>query len=106
MAWSTESRQSRGYDAAWGKVRAVVIERDKGLCQPCLRNGRVAIGREVDHVVPKAEAERKRWTRKQMDAPANLQCICTPCHKAKTAAENGKVYRPKPTYGEDGWPIG
>lgn len=105
MAWSTESRQSRGYDAAWDKVRAVVLERDKGLCQPCLRAGRVAIGREVDHVVPKAKAERKRWTRAQVDDPTNLQLICTLCHKKKTAEENGRRFIPKPTYGEDGWPI-
>lgn len=106
MAWSKESRQSRGYGAEWEKVRAEVIKRDLGMCQPCKNQGRAAIGREVDHVVPKAEAERLRWTQAQQDALSNLQCICAPCHKAKTAKDNGKVYRPKQTIGLDGWPVG
>jgi len=105
MAWPKESRQSRGYDAAWERTRRQVIERDKGLCQPCLRKGRVTVGREVDHVVPKAEAARRKWTRAQTDALTNLQCICTECHKAKTAADEGKVYVPKVQTGLDGWPV-
>ena len=105
MAWSKESRQSRGYDAEWDKVRARVVARDMGLCQCCRRGGRVAIGKEVDHIVPKAEATRLGWTRKQTDAETNLELLCTPCHKAKTARDNGKVYRPTVAYGADGWPI-
>jgi 5-methylcytosine-specific restriction protein A len=70
-----------------------------------LREGRVAAGREVDHIVPKAEAARRKWTRAQTDALSNLQCICRECHKAKTAADEGKVYRPKPRIGLDGWPV-
>lgn len=105
MAFSKETRQSRGYGAAWDKLRLVVIERDHGLCQPCRRGGRVAVGNEVDHVVPKAEAKRKGWTQQQMDDLSNLQFICTSCHKTKTAADNGKVYRPKVVIGLDGWPV-
>lgn len=105
MAWSRESRQSRGYDAAWDKVRAVVMARDKGLCQPCLRVDRVTAGRQVDHIMPKAEADKRGWTRAQQDDLSNLQCICDPCHDAKTARDNGKVWRPKQVIGLDGWPI-
>lgn len=105
MAWSKESRQSRGYDAEWDKVRAQVVERDKGLCQCCLAGGRVAIGREVDHKTPKAEAARLGWTRAQQDDPSNLWLICKQCHAAKTAKENGRVYRPMVEYGVDGWPL-
>lgn len=104
MAWSKESRQSRGYGAEWDQIRARIVKRDKGLCQCCLKAGRVTIGREVDHKTPKAEARRLRWTQEQIDADGNLWLLCTPCHKAKTAADNGKVYVPKVEYGEDGWP--
>lgn len=104
MAWSKESRQSRGYDATWDRTRGLVVVRDKGLCQPCLRAGRVTRFRDVDHIVPKAEAKRLRWTRAQTDALSNLQCICGPCHDAKTAKENGREHRPKVQTGLDGWP--
>lgn len=105
MPWSTESRQSRGYGAAWDKVRKQVIERDKGLCQPCLRAGRVKRFKAVDHVVPKAQADKLRWPVSKTDHPDNLQCICTPCHDEKTAKENGQAYRPKVRIGLDGWPV-
>lgn len=106
MAWSTESRHTRGYGSAWEKVRKQVIERDKGLCQPCLRDGRVKAFVAVDHITPKAQAEKLGWTQKQTDALSNLQCICQPCHDAKTAKENGQAYRPKVQIGLDGWPVG
>jgi len=104
MAWSKESRHSRGYGNLWEKVRAQVIERDMGMCQPCKRNGRITQGREVDHITPKAKAEKLGWTQERIDHPANLQCICTPCHNEKTATENGRAYRPKVQIGLDGWP--
>lgn len=105
MVWSTESRQSRGYGSAWEKVRKQVIERDKGLCQPCLRAGRVTAFRAVDHITPKAVAEKQRWSQAKTDDPDNLQCICKPCHDEKTAKENGQAYRPKVQIGLDGWPV-
>lgn len=105
MAWSTESRQSRGYGAEWDKVRAQVVKRDKGLCQACLAKGRATIGREVDHKVQKADAKRMRWTQAQYDHPSNLWLLCTPCHDHKTATDNGRVYRPKVQVGLDGWPL-
>lgn len=105
MAWSKESRQSRGYGADWDRVRKVVVARDLGLCQKCKRQGRVAIGREVDHIVPKAKAAALQWSQAKTDDPDNLELLCTPCHEAKTAEDNGKAYRPKVRYGVDGWPV-
>ena len=106
MPWSKESRHSRGYGAEWEKVRKQVIVRAKGLCENCARNGRVAQGRDVDHVVSKAEAARLGWSRAKTDSLANLQYLCEPCHKAKTAAEQGRALRPpKVQIGLDGWPI-
>ena len=106
MPWSKESRQSRGYGAAWEKVRLQVIERAKGLCEKCIKAGRVTPGRDVDHVVSKAKARLLRWPQAKIDSLSNLQYLCGPCHKAKTAEETGRKLRePTPEIGLDGWPI-
>lgn len=73
------SRHERGYGTDWDKKRTRILRRDNGLCQPCLRGGRVTAATQVDHVVPKEEDGT--------DADENLQAICTDCHKAKTAEE-------------------
>lgn len=95
MAWPTTSRHSRGYGTAWDKLRAFILQRDKYLCQACLKQGRAKQGNHVDHITPKAKGGT--------DDAANLQVLCEPCHTAKTAAENGA--RPKLQIGADGWPI-
>lgn len=95
MPWSRESRHSRGYGTAWNKLRLHILERDKHLCQPCLAKNRVSPARQVDHITPKANGGT--------DDETNLQAICDPCHKAKTARDNGQT--PRPQIGTDGWPI-
>lgn len=104
MAWSKESRQSRGYGAAWDRIRKVVMARDFGLCQPCRRRGLVTIATAVDHIISKAKAKTLRWSQARTDAESNLQAICQPCHDAKTEEEQGKVKRLKTVPGADGWP--
>lgn len=75
------SRHERGYGTAWDKLRAEVLRRDAGLCQPCLRAGHVTPDcRTVDHKVNKAQGGD--------DRPSNLQTICTLCHARKTQAES------------------
>lgn len=74
------SSSARGYGGAWQKLRREILERDRGLCQPCQRAGRVTLAREVDHVLNKA--------RGGTDHPQNLQAICRACHQAKTARES------------------
>ena len=98
MSWSNDSRHKRGYGAAWDKKRKAILERDKHLCQTCKRRTKIMIGNQVDHIKPKAKGGT--------DDAANLEAICDPCHKAKTARDNGKEYRPKRTTGTDGWPTG
>lgn len=105
MAWSKESRHSRGYGNAWEKIRKAVIKRDGGMCQECKRGGRVIAGREVDHIVNKAKAKAMGWTDDQIDALSNLQYLCKPCHLAKTAKDEGRTYVPKVRIGLDGWPV-
>ncbi len=104
MAWSKESRQSRGYGPKWDKLRVVILTRDGGICQQCYRaTGRCHFGNEVDHIVSKAKAKRMGWTDEQVDAESNLQCINKECHRIKTEAEQGK--RSKQKIGLDGFPI-
>ena len=73
------TRHQRGYGTAWDKLRALILQRDSGLCQVCAASGRVALAHAVDHIKPKAEGGT--------DDAANLQSICKACHADKTAAE-------------------
>ncbi|RCX52619.1 HNH endonuclease, partial [Escherichia coli] len=57
-------------------------KRDKGLCQLCLRAGVVREAKTVDHINPKSHGGT--------DVDSNLQSLCWPCHKAKTARERLK----------------
>ncbi|WP_372570373.1 HNH endonuclease [Ruegeria jejuensis] len=91
--WHSTSRHERGYGYEWVKRRDRILARDGYLCQPCLRKGRPTPAQEVDHIIPKAQDGT--------DDDKNLQSICTPCHKAKTKAENST----KQQIGEDGWPL-
>lgn len=70
------NRHERGYDAAWEKTRALVLRRDRYLCQVC----RLRSADAVDHVKPKAKGGT--------DELDNLQAICRPCHNVKTSAES------------------
>lgn len=73
------SRQSRGYGADWDRRRDQVLKRDAGICQPCMHDGVVHQGNEVDHKIPKAQGGT--------DDLDNLQTICRARHRAKTQAE-------------------
>jgi len=80
------TRQERGYGREWEETRKRILKRDKGLCQPCLRNGRPRPAKQVDHRIPKFEGGA--------DDDDNLQAICVECHKAKTAEEARRARRP------------
>lgn len=60
----------------WRRKRESILLRDKYTCQGC---GVVTLDLEVDHIVNIA--------RGGTDDEANLQALCVPCHKAKTAVE-------------------
>ena len=96
--WHRTSRHERGYDSLWVKLREHILRRDKHLCQPCLRTGRITSANQVDHITPKAKGGT--------DDPSNLQAICSPCHDEKTAKDEGRSYRPRRKIGADGWPVG
>lgn len=59
--------------------RERIRRRDCGLCQECKRNGRVAMGAAVDHIVP-------LW-KGGSDDDANKELLCAPCHDVKSARE-------------------
>lgn len=88
------NRHQRGYGSTWDQTRERIFERDCGLCQPCLRAGRLTApaGRErqCDHVISKAEGQALGWSTEQIEADDNLQTICEPCHLEKTARESMK----------------
>jgi 5-methylcytosine-specific restriction protein A len=96
-----KSRQSRGYGAAWERLRKIVLQRDSGLCQPCW-NGeprRVTRANQVDHIIAKANGGT--------DDLDNLNAICSPCHALKTIHDSGKNprLRKRRAIGLSGWPI-
>jgi 5-methylcytosine-specific restriction protein A len=94
MAWARTSRHQRGYGAAWDATRQRILRRDNGLCQECLRKGRIEPGNQVDHIIPRA--------RRGGEGDDNLETLCKPHHDDKTARDSGK--QPRPTIGADGWP--
>ncbi|WP_409245933.1 HNH endonuclease [Enterobacter cloacae] len=73
------SRHQRGYGASWDKTSIRILKRDRGLCQECLRRGAITEATSVDHRLPLAHGGS--------DSDDNLESLCTPCHRAKTARE-------------------
>lgn len=84
----TQRRQGRSGRGGrpWRRLRQRVLERDRHLCQPCQRTGRATPANEVDHIVNVAEGGT--------DSDDNLEAICGPCHKAKTASEAQRARQP------------
>ncbi|MBX9476485.1 HNH endonuclease [Yersinia enterocolitica] len=74
-----KSRHQRGYGRLWEIRRTRVLKRDNYLCQACLCKGRVVEAKTVDHIISKAHGGT--------DDDSNLQSLCWPCHRAKTARE-------------------
>lgn len=71
----------RGYGYKWQKLRKIILQRDAYLCQECLRNKKLTIATDVDHIKPKSAGGT--------DCESNLQSLCKSCHKIKTFIESG-----------------
>jgi 5-methylcytosine-specific restriction protein A len=85
--WNTTTRRSRkdrGYGWEWEQRRARIL-RGEPLCRSCRKAGRAVVATDVDHIRPKHLGGT--------DDDANLQPLCNPCHRAKTARE-GRTARP------------
>lgn len=60
--------------------RERIRKRDCGICQECVRQGRLGVpGGPVDHIVP-------LW-KGGSDDDCNKEVLCVPCHDAKSARE-------------------
>ncbi|WJY13617.1 HNH endonuclease signature motif containing protein [Pectobacteriaceae bacterium CE90] len=73
------NRHRRGYGTGWETLRAQVLRRDNYLCVECKKNGIATRASTVDHVLPKSQGGT--------DAESNLQSLCWPHHRTKTAKE-------------------
>ncbi len=74
----TRYGQGRG-GRPWRHKRDGILQRDKHLCQSCIKAGRITRATEVDHIIPIAFGGTGE--------DSNLQAICETCHRAKTAQE-------------------
>lgn len=70
--------------------------RAEPLCRHCLAKGITTAATVPDHIVPLKDGGT--------DDDSNIQCLCEPCHEAKTRKDMG--YRHKARIGIDGWPEG
>jgi 5-methylcytosine-specific restriction endonuclease McrA len=70
--WSGSTRAAR-LPPDWPRIRARILRRDP-LCGVCA----LRLSVEVDHVVPGDDHR-----------DSNLQGICEPCHRSKSAREGG-----------------
>lgn len=85
------TRWGRGRGGSkWRTRRQRIFERDKYLCQICLAAGRLTPVElhgprhgVCDHRIPTAEGGT--------DADENLQTICQPCDRTKTAQESQRA---------------
>lgn len=79
------SRHDRGYGSKWDRIRERILQRDAGLCQQCLREGRIhhvagkKFAAHVDHIKPKSQGGS--------DDDSNLETLCRSCHQDKTDRE-------------------
>ena len=80
--WNKPGRQTaeaRGYGYRWRKLRALVLERDRHMCQCDDCGGKRLPANEVDHILPKS--------RGGTDDLSNLRAISAGCHRLKTQRE-------------------
>lgn len=75
-------------------IREQALLKTQYRCAECLRNDKLSIARQVDHIIPL----HKGGT----DDLDNLEGLCLTCHERKTARDMG--HKVKVTFGADGWP--
>jgi 5-methylcytosine-specific restriction enzyme A len=74
------SAHSRGYGAEWRRLRATILARDP-ICKGGwdITCGGRNLSQHCDHIVRKEDGGT--------DDPSNLQGLCAPCHRMKSACE-------------------
>ena len=69
---------------AWQRCRYAAWSRDSGLCQDCLKSGKVVAAEEVHHIVPLTpENVLNPEVALNLD---NLVSLCRECHQARHGA--------------------
>lgn len=76
--WNRGTSTERGYGAPWRRLRDEVLREAEHMCVPCRREGRLALAREVHHIIARADGGT--------DDKTNLEARCTDCHRRATAA--------------------
>lgn len=89
-----QQRVKRDRSTAFQRRRALLL-RANPLCAHCARSGRVTAATELDHIKPLHQGGT--------DDDANLQGLCTECHRIKTAAERGAT--PRTRFDSSGMPM-
>lgn len=72
---TSPKRQLRDEAFISDSVKAEVFERDQGLCQYCLVQGKVSPGTEFDHFIPAATGGD--------GSASNVQLACADCNRKK-----------------------
>lgn len=90
------SAASRGYDAAWRKLRLEKLA-DNPLCELCEKQGRIVAANTVDHIIPIQQDPSKRLDK------TNLQSLCKSCHDSSAQFKDRFGFLPD--IGQDGLPI-
>ena len=70
-------------DKQWKLLRAAVFRRTNGLCEMCLKEGRLTPGVDVHHIRPVEQAksvEGPDGMRARCYDPNNVMLLCIPCH--------------------------
>lgn len=78
------------HTSEWERVRQAAWARDHGLCQECLKRGRVTIAEIVHHKVELTPFNVNDQT--VAFGVDNLECVCRDCH----ATLHGARQRPAP----------
>ena len=86
------TKRTRG--RKWMAIREQALAKTQYRCAECLRNDKLSIACQVDHIIPL----HKGGT----DDLDNLEGLCAEHHRAKTAKDMG--HKVKVTFGADGWP--
>lgn len=68
----------------WQDFRKGILNRDKGLCQVCRKEGKIVAANEVDHIKLTSKGGA-------MFDPDNCWSLCTMHHKEKTGAESNGI---------------
>lgn len=65
----------------WEPARRHVITRAHGLCEECLRHGRIEAGKDVHHIIELTEENWQDWD--IAFNRDNLELLCASCHNQK-----------------------